>query len=152
MRRNIDVKTKDVIEIDNEFVQSIWDYEHYALVYSKELTNLFENGTVDAKSFDDLRLDRFVELKNIENPKKRVFRKCMARNGIAANQIAIGCRTAKELGVKQGQGAVYIQKAKWYQYHWFNSEKFVKVGFVMTLLSLLCGILSFIQGIICCFF
>lgn len=131
-----------VIEMDKEFVKSTREFEQYALCYSKAMSKLFQDEDSGPESFQELDLERFVVLENPQT-NKRVFRKSAARNGVKSNQIAIGYRTQKEIGVKNGE-KITVGRANWIQYYWHNSVLYEKAMFFFAFISLLCGVLSLI--------
>ena len=142
-----------VIDMDTEFVKNTREFEQYALCYSKAMAELFQEKAASPESPIQLDLERFVVLVNSKT-KKRVYRRSSSRNGVKSNQIAIGYRTQKELGVKSGE-KVAVGRASWIQYYWYNSVIYEKTMFFFAVISLLCGILSLIIQLvqmICCGF
>lgn len=134
----------EVRDLDPFFVSGNPEYEQYALVYSKQMAELFKED----ESKEEMNLDRFVKIISCDDKKRKVYRKCSARKGTSSNEVAIGSRTQKELGCKKGS-MVEICKASWTQYYWHNSDSSIKFAFILAVIGAVCGIASFLLEILC---
>ncbi len=137
----MDVFNVTVRNQDKAFVTGNQDYEQYALFYSKEMAKLFH----DDDSEEDLNIGRFVKIVSCDNRRRRVYRKCSARNGIHSGEVAIGFRTQNELGCPQ---KVDVYKTTWFQYYWHNSDTYIQFIFAITVLGAICSIASFIMMLV----
>lgn len=164
----VNCKTKlQLVAIDHtlDFLKSCADYEQYATVYSKTMTELqkkeinpssvnTENdpktnciedtplNSNDKKQFDTI--DRYVK---ICYKGKSVYRKCCAKNGIKATEIGLGDRTQKEFGIDKCSAALVCVKASSFIcYYLCNSDKYIKhtarIGLLGFLLTFLSGIIA----------
>lgn len=132
---------------DSQFVQSNDDFDHYALTYSRTLSAIKEED-----SSDDL-----VYYVKISSKGKSIFRKLRAYNGINSTELAISCRSMKELAVGDGE-TVDVEKCSMLSYYWNNSDcskkwifRITVMGFVLTVISSIISLLSvFIAFPICC--
>ena len=77
----------------------------------------------------DERIDNIECIVKISNGKNKVYRKC--RSGkIVKEQIAMGYRTALELGVKQDKDEeVVVKKSCWFPYLWYHVDSAIKCPF-----------------------
>lgn len=140
-----------VVYQDKDFVGTNKDFEQFALLYSKTFAGV-NNGEKEEKTsvFANLYDDSFSKYVRISFDKRSIIRKCSARNGIKSNQVALGNRTIKELGISDvANNRVIIEPANFIVYYLENSDKYVKftawsglVAFVLTLVSSIITILS----------
>lgn len=112
------------------------DYEQYACFNSYWIAGELPG--------DDFYFDRYVR---IECNGKKMYRKCIAHRVVCSQEVSLGCRTRRLLGVKEGE-EVNVSSSTWFQYHFHNSDKAVKVAFIMALISFLCTIISTITGLV----
>ena len=154
-----------------DFLKSCSDYEQYATVYSKTMTELqrkemnhsSDNQLIETKSncvedavmqkgskkdnnpFDTI--DRYVK---ICYKGKTVYRKCSAKNGIKSTEIGLGDRTQKELGIDISTSAqVCVKASSFICYYLCNSDKHIKhtamaglIGIIFTILSCIISLSS----------
>ena len=140
------MKTNEIVlttvKLPADFVDTTMDYEEYALVYSKVFHNIQEN--VDC---DDL-FNGYVKLTS-KSTGCSVYRKCRAYKGCKSGDIAIGSRTRKELG--DGKDEVIIQHTNWLAYNLHHSDRSRRASVIITLIALLCSILSSIISVLSLF-
>ena len=129
-----------VIEHDVSVCEKYADYEQYACFNSYWLAGKLSNESLQ-QNYD---IDRYVK---IECNGKKMYRKCIAHRVVCSQEVSLGCRTRRLLGVKEGE-EVNVSSSTWFQYHFHNSDKAVKVAFIMALISFLCTIISTITGLV----
>lgn len=141
----------NVVRQDGDFVKGNKDFEQFALLYSKTLADVHnddkEEGVLPLVNLFD---DTFSKYVRISFEKKSIIRKCSARNGIKSNEVALGHRTIKELGVRNiNKDPVNVEPSNFIAYYLKNSDKYVKltawsglVAFVLTVVSSVITILS----------
>lgn len=125
-----------------QIYQNIQDYEQYAYVYSKVLSErVFDDD-------DDLSIDQYVKITNVDTG-KAIYRKCAAKNGIKKEEISLGNRSLRELGIKiPSPHSVIVRKSNWFSYMWHNSDASFRFTFYFTLLALACSIISLLVDLI----
>ena len=113
-----------VTKLDNDFVKNETEYERYVFASWNNVSNILRN-----EADDDERIDNIECIVKISNGKNKVYRKC--RSGkIVKEQIAMGYRTALELGVKQDKDEeVVVKKSCWFPYLWHHVDSAIKCPF-----------------------
>ena len=141
------------VRIDKDFIRNNAEFEQYALLYSKELQELFSipdnlseeqqnNGTRVSYS-----LGRFVKICYCG---KVIYRKCRAECHIHLGEVGIGFRTQKELGIDLPKNAsLCLKKSNFLSFYLHNSDRYIKltawiaiIGFLLTLISAVISVLS----------
>ena len=126
---------------DNLIVQKIQDYEQYAFLYSKSVAE-------DIFCEDDQHIENYVKIQYGSN---KVYRKCAAFRTVKANEISLGNRTIRELGLQKEQLGIQkleVKKMNWFAYQLHNSDLSQRVAFIIVLVGLLCSIFSTSKDII----
>lgn len=133
---------------DIELIKVNPDFERYVRVHSSAFCKIFGDSMKDASENLD-ELEGFVQISYAE---KTVYRKCIGGN-IDSKCIEIGYRTKSELGIEYDDD-VEVVPANWFEYYWNNSESGIKypfqiavAGFLITMLSSLCDIVSFLSSL-----
>lgn len=129
MKQNKSSPGFTIIDMDTSFVNSVVDYEQYALLYTKNAGHGI-NGYL-----------------KITGKGKSIYRKVRGRNGVNSNELAIAYRTQKELEVKVND-PVYIKPAGFFAYYWYNSEKYTKHAFRIAIAGLFLTVVSSIASLI----
>ncbi len=114
-----------VTKLDYDFVKNETEYERYVFASWNNVSNILRNEADDK----DERIDNIECIVKISNGKNKVYRKC--RSGkIVKEQIAMGYRTALELGVKQDKDEeVVVKKSCWFPYLWHHVDSTIKWPF-----------------------
>ena len=134
---------KWLVKHKKEIYDSVPDYEQYAYLYSKTLSSeVFDK--------DEMSIDQYVK---IEYKGKKIYRKCAAKAGLRSDEVSLGNRSIKELGIenkinKAGDVGVCVTKSNWFMYQMFNGDKSLKMAFVFTIFSLICTVFSSLKDII----
>lgn len=152
-----------------DFMKTCADYEQYALVYSKKMTELQEAEDKKGTIIDEgkkqagvknnvvreeqlKRLDTIDRYVKICCKGKAIYRKCRAKSGIKANEIGLGDRTQKELGCdKQNQVDVCVNASSFISYYLHNSDRYIKVAAWITLAGSFFTIISAVIAILSLF-
>lgn len=130
---------------DSQVCQTVQDYEQYAYVYSKTISEEIYHD-------DDVSIDQYVKITRCS---KTIYRKCAARKGVKSNEISLGNRSIKELGLKRkdlGVEKVCISKSNWFLYHFYNSDVSFRMLFIIALIGLISSLASLLNDIISLFF
>ena len=126
---------------DSQICQNNQDYEQCAFLYSKSIAEeVFCN--------DELSIDAYVK---IINGSHAIYRKCAAWRTVKADEVSLGNRSIRELGLKNAQlGKVHVtvKKSNWFAYQLHNSDISLKVSFIVLLIGLFCSVFSTIKDII----
>lgn len=125
-----------VIPHDHNVCETYSDYEQYACFNSHKLADEFLNEAVS--------IDQYVE---VEYNGKKIYRKCVARNGVNRDEVSLGARTRKILGVKTNDN-VKISDSTWLKYQMHNCDASIKVAFVIAIVGLLCTVISTVIDVI----
>lgn len=142
--------TFSVVHQDGDFVESNKDYEQFALLYSKTFADVHNDKEDESSTYYNLFDDTFSKYVRILSEKKSIIRKCSARNGIKSNEVALGHRTIKELGLSDSnKNLVAVEPSNFIAYYLKNSDKYIKftawsglVALVLTFVSFVITILS----------
>lgn len=133
---------KTVIIHDAQVYANVPDYEQYAYVYSKTLSS-------EVFADVDMAIDQYVM---IGYQGKKIYRKCAARCGVKSDEISLGNRSIRELGLKRtelnGVAKVQMSRCNWFQYQFNNSDSSLKASFVIVLIGLMCSIFSTIKDLV----
>ena len=139
--------------IEPDFVENHSDFEQYALFYSKKMSALYPDNQSKSEIENKVSLDcidRYIRIKSIETG-RIVYRRCQAKamKGLQQENVIIGSRTWKELGLIAGNSYVLISVASFVQFYLFNSDKYVRIttwigliGFILTFISSVITIVS----------
>ncbi len=133
-----------VTKLDYDFVKNETEYERYVFASWNNVSNILRNEADDK----DERIDNIECIVKISNGKNKVYRKC--RSGkIVKEQIAMGYRTALELGVKQDKDEeVVVKKSCWFPYLWHHVDSTIKWPFRLAFLYALPTLFETIMNII----
>lgn len=126
---------------DPLIVQKVQDYEQYAFLYSKSVA---EEIFCDEEPY----LDKYVR---IQYGSRKIYRKCAAFRTVNSNEISLGSRSIKEIGLKSrqlGVEEVEVKKTTWLAYQLYNSDLSQRIAFIIVLIGLFCSIFSTTKDII----
>lgn len=142
--------------INRDFIRYNPDFEQYALLYSKGLQKLFEESNdkgIDNQDEEEMQEPQaFGKYVKINNNGKVIYRKCRAECHIRREEVGLGIRTQKELGIGSNtkNPKVILKKAFFISFYLCNSDKYVALtawlavtGFFLSLLSLIISVLSY---------
>ncbi len=146
------------VNIHKDFISHNAEFEQYALLYSKELQDLFatsDNITEEQKNSGDrasYSLGRYVRISYCG---KVIYRKCRAECHIHSGEVGIGFRTQKELGldISNNTASLCLKKSNFLSFYLHNSDRYIEltawiaiIGFLLTLVSAIISVLSiFVQ-------
>lgn len=120
--------------MDFEFVQMHNDFEGYVLVYSKALGKIQDGENLGDVAGNNDALEGLVRIKH---NCKCVYRKCIAHKGIKANEVALGYRSRKKLGLENdNMGYVNVMPTNWFCYLWNHYQSVIKWPFRISFVSL----------------
>ena len=134
-----------VIKLDNDFVKGETEYERYAFTNWKNISEILKDDPNDEEG----DLNNIECIVKISNGRKRVYRKCRS-NKITKDKIALGYRTALELGVKQDNNEEVVVKSSWwfwFPYLWHHIDSTIKWPFRIAVVAFICTVLSFLETI-----
>lgn len=126
---------------DRQILLANPDYEQFAYLYSKSISD-------EVFADEDQHIDKYVV---IQYRKKKIYRKCAAYRTVLSNEISLGNRSIRELGLKSkdlGTKEVEVRKSNWFTYQFNNSDISQRMAFIIALVGLACAIFSTCKDII----
>lgn len=142
-KNKVIVKTmKKVVKFhDSQIIRANQDYEQFACLYSKSISN-------EIFCDDDQHLDKYVKIQYGSN---KIYRKCAAFRTVSAKEISLGNRSIRELGLKGndlGIKRVEVRKSNWFAYQLYNSDMSQRIAFIIALAGLVCAFFSTCKDIV----
>lgn len=126
---------------DSIICQNFQDYEQYAFFYSKSLAE-------EVYHDEDIPIGSYVSIKY---GSKVIYRKCAAWRTIGSEELSLGNRSIKELGLSRAQlgvEKVQVNKSNWFAYNFYNSDTSLKMLFYMAILGFFCSVFSTLKDLL----